>query len=416
MWQFIERTGGPLAWFIGGCVLPYFVLRGWLNTGAVLLGLYCLVAITVRRRPTAVALQDRRLGWMVVALSTPLLAAAAVQLLHQEFVPRYLDSPGRLWLGALILLHLVERRVNVLPVLGLALPASVLLAPGAHAYFWDGAQDGPRAATYFIDPLTLATHAAIAGFASLFLMDAEGRDATWQRALKAAGFAVAMAVSFATQSRTGWLMMPVLAAIWLIGHQRAAGPQRIALALASVVLASALLYFGVDVVRERVDGGVRDIVQYLNGGDRDTSLGIRMRLWHAHWTLFLEKPLAGWGFGSLPTPSATPSIASLSTPMFEMYFLGSGAHNEVLQNMMRMGTLGLLSRLMVFLVPLAFFARATRSAQPRERTAGYAGLAVVIGFLSASLTSEVLNLVYAAAFYGLLVAAFAAAVFVRPAR
>ena len=76
--------------------------------------------------------------------------------------------------------------------------------------------------------------------------------------------------------------------------------------------------------------------------------------------------------------------------------------------MMRMGVLGLVSRLMLLLVPLVVFTRAARASLQRTRMAGYLGLAVVIGFITASMTSEVFNLIYTASFYGLLVAALAA--------
>ena len=47
---------------------------------------------------------------------------------------------------------------------------------------------------------------------------------------------------------------------------------------------------------------------------------------------------------------------------------------------------------------------------------GYLGLAVVIGFITASMTSEVFNLIYTASFYGLLVAALAAAALAKEAQ
>jgi O-antigen ligase len=54
------------------------------------------------------------------------------------------------------------------------------------------------------------------------------------------------------------------------------------------------------------------------------------------------------------------------------------------------------------------FTRAARASLQRTRMAGYLGLAVVIGFIAAGMTSEVFNLIYTASFYGLIVAALAA--------
>jgi O-antigen ligase len=96
--------------------------------------------------------------------------------------------------------------------------------------------------------------------------------------------------------------------------------------------------------------------------------------------------------------------------LVEQFFVHSGGHNELMQSMMRMGLLGLVSRLMLLLVPLVLFTRAARASLQRTRMAGYLGLTVVIGFIAASMTSEVFNLIYTASFYGLLVAALAAMV------
>jgi O-antigen ligase len=76
--------------------------------------------------------------------------------------------------------------------------------------------------------------------------------------------------------------------------------------------------------------------------------------------------------------------------------------------MMRMGLPGLVSRVLVFAVPGWIFVRACRSPLPQARRNGYLGLVVVVGYVVAGLSSEVTNLIYAASFYALLVAVFAA--------
>jgi O-antigen ligase len=75
---------------------------------------------------------------------------------------------------------------------------------------------------------------------------------------------------------------------------------------------------------------------------------------------------------------------------------------------MRMGVVGLASRVLIYVVPLCIFIAAARSVTPRVRQNGYLGLVVVVGYVTAGLTSEVTNLIYAASFYALLVAVFAA--------
>ena len=395
---------------LGISFLLYFVVRGWISAAVVVICLFCLGHFLSGRVVLSRKLLTPSVLWLLAAFAAPLMAVIAVQLFRWEFVPRYFDGPLRLLMSWVILLYLIARPVNFVRIAEYVFPVAVLLCaavlfldPGAPAYFWKG-----RFATYFMDPLTLAQHIAIAGFICLFCVDASGRDPGWLRLLKYAGLAAAIAVSLGTYSRTGWTMVPILAAIWLIGVKRHNSPVHIFLVLAAIVLGCVATYWVSGIVQERVNNAVQDVVLYFSGGNRDTSLGVRLSLYRINWTLFLQSPLYGWGFGSMPVLSSFPEIAPLATPMVEQYFVHSGGHNELMQNMMRMGVLGLASRLMLLLVPLVVFTRAARASSQRTRMAGYLGLTVVIGFITASMTSEVFNLIYTASFYGLLVAALAA--------
>lgn len=388
----------------------YFMARGWLNVALVLIWLFCLVRIALGHCQVRTVLLDQGLRWLITALTVPFAAVGAVQMLRHEFVPSYFDAPLRLLMSGTILLYFVARRVNFLRIAGFAFPVGVLLCasfllfwPDAHKYFWDFG----RVATYFMDPLTLATHITIAGFISLFLVDAVGRDPLWLKGLKYLAFVAAIAVSIATGSRSGWVMIPLLVSLWLIGVKGAKSTRQVLLSVLAVSVACFALYWGSDVVHVRVAKGLQDVVEYFSGGDKDTSLGIRISLLRANWILFLKSPLYGWGFEAVPALSSIPEIAAFLSPLFEGYFVRSGGHNEIMQSMMRMGILGLASRLLLFGVPLVVFAQAVRSPLARRRSAGYLGLIVVVGYLTASASMEVFNLIYAASFYGLLVATFA---------
>ena len=395
---------------LGISFLLYFVVRGWVSAAVVVICLFCLVQFLARRVVLSRNQFTPAVLWLLAAFAAPLVAVIMVQLLRWEFVPRYFDGPLRLLMSCVILLYLLARPVNfvriaefVFPMAVLLCAAVLLLYPGAPAYFWQG-----RFATYFMDPLTLAQHIAIAGFICLFCVDATARDPGWLRLLKYAGVAGAIVVSLGTYSRTGWTMVPILAAIWLIGVKRHNSLARISIVLIAIVLGCVAMYWVSGIVQARVNTAVQDIVSYFSGGDRDTSLGIRISLYRINWALFLQSPIYGWGFRGTPDLSSTPEVAALVSPLVKQYFVHSGAHNELMQSMMRMGVLGLVSRLMLLLIPLVVFARAARASLQRTRMAGYLGLTVSIGFIAASMTSEVFNLIYTASFYGLIVAALAA--------
>ncbi|HSW16821.1 MAG TPA: O-antigen ligase family protein [Ramlibacter sp.] len=405
------QHGPATAWLIAAAFLPYFVVRGWLNAAVVplcLFGLFQLVRPAARRALAVAA--DRRVMLLAAALCTPLLCVIAVQLLHWQLVPRYFDSPLRLALCAGLLIFLRQRRIDCLPLMQVALPLSVVLcavlvfAPGADRYYWGQ----HRLASYFMDPLMLAQHVAIVGFMGMFLMDYARPDARWLRVLTIVGFVLAMLVSLSTQSRTGWLMMPILMVLWLIGFRRFNRPSLIALSVAGVLATGLVAYFFSSTIHARVDQVGIDLASYLQGNGGETSTGIRLSLFQIGWAAFLAKPLAGWGFATLPSPADLPGLEHLWNEAVRFYFYGAGTHNEWVQAVMRMGVFGLIARAAVYGAPLLLFAQAACSRNDRQRAAGYAGLAVVIGYLTAGLTSEVFNLVYAAAFYGLAVATLGA--------
>lgn len=407
----LPALGLPLA------LAGYLVLRGWLNALLVLLCLAGVWQLFRQRAELRQLLQRAPVRWLLAALVSPFLAVVLSQAAHQEWVPRAFDSPLRLLLSAVLLLWLLLRRVNLLPLVAWALPlavwlcaASIFLNPHAARYFWEG-----RFATYFIDPLTLGQHITILGFMALFCVGAQraaGLGLSW---LQWGAVPVALAVSLGTQSRSAWVIVPVLALLWIVGVKRHNSLLKIGLALVAVVAVCWLAYAGSATVQMRVDLALTEYRAYFNGSNRDSSPGIRISMWRANWLLFLEQPLAGWGFAVPPPLKSIPAIAEFSTPLFEFWYLSYGGHNELLSSMMHTGSLGLLSRLLLLGVPLVVFAQAARQGGHQRRLTGFLGLALVLGYLVSSINTEVFNLIYIASFYGLLVAALGASALLEEA-
>jgi O-antigen ligase len=90
------------------------------------------------------------------------------------------------------------------------------------------------------------------------------------------------------------------------------------------------------------------------------------------------------------------------------YFVNSGTHNEWLQALMKMGLPGLVSRVFMYLLPMALFIQAIRSSDEVRRQSGYLGLVVVIAYLASGMSSEVSNLIYLSSLYGLMMAGLGA--------
>lgn len=396
-------------------LVGYFVLPGWMSAALVLLDFACLAYIL---RPSfrpdlRRVLQVAETRWMLLAFCAPLIAITIVEIGNVVVSQRRFESPSRLFLAAAIMLAGTVRRVDFSRAAALALPAGLLACaawvfhPANALFFWGG-----RAATIFMDPISLSQHAVICAFVCAFLIDLESSQQRLQQFVLAAGLALGLAVAIRTESRTGWLIVPLAAVLLAVKNTRRKGSLSAALLVVVALLAGVYLF--APTVQERIHEAVHEVAMYADGGDRDTSTGVRLSLFRTNLILFGQRPWLGWGYAKEPDILTIPAIRQIYTPLFGYYWKTAGGHNEYLQSMMRMGLLGLASRLLLLLVPLVVFARAVRSGDTVRRRNGYAGLVVVTGYLLGGLTVEVFNLSYSTSFYALLVALFAAGALPRP--
>lgn len=355
------------------------------------------------------SLKDRRALWILAALCSPFLAVLVSQVLRGNVEFGAYDAPSRPLLAGLVFLSLIERRIDFVKTFQLVCPISVFLlaielaSTSITTSLWGG-----RWATYFVDPLSLGQYAMLLGFFCLLSIDLVGKDALAFRIFKFAAFLTGVAISIATASRSGWVAVPVLFAIWLVVVLKVRQTGLLMLGVASFFMTCIVLYFVVGVIHTRVDAAIMDYTNYFDGHDRDTSAGLRLSMVRAAWHMFLEQPLYGYGDGHFPLLSTIPATASYNSQLLEFSVAHHGMHNELLQNILRSGVFGLIAFVLMFGVPGVFFARATRCEVTTIRTAGVIGLTYIAAVFCFGLNTEVSNLKYLASFYGLMVAACAA--------
>ncbi|WP_299785991.1 O-antigen ligase family protein [Ramlibacter sp.] len=396
-------------------LVGYFVLPGWLSAAVVLLELasLCFILRPSVRPELRQLMELRDTRWMVMAFSAPLVAVTIVEIGNVVASQRRFEAPARLFLAAAVMLAALVARVDFSRVAAWVFPTGLLVCaawvfhPSNALFYWDG-----RAATIFMDPISLSQHAVICSFVCAFLIERGTHQRRLQQLVLAAGFLLGLAVALRTESRTGWLIVPLAAIVLAVKNTRC---KRSLAATLLVVIALLLgVYLLAPTVQTRIHEAVREFVTYCDGGDRDTSIGVRLSLFRTNLILFSQRPWLGWGFSTDPDILSIPAIRALYTPLFGHYWTTAGGHNEYLQAMMRMGLLGLASRLLLLVTPLCVFAAAVRSGNALRRRNGFLGLAVVIGYMVGGLTVEVLNLSYSSSFYALLVSLFAAGALPRP--
>lgn len=160
-------------------------------------------------------------------------------------------------------------------------------------------------------------------------------------------------------------------------------------------------------VSKRVDQAVTEIQQYEQG-DIETSVGVRLKIWHLGMQYFVEHPWTGSGAGQFARilhaePYCEKRAKSLACSL-------EHAHNDVVEAASTTGIPGLLAMLGLFLVPAVLFWRALRVCRAGGNDQGMslavAGMGAVLSSLICGLTQVTMahqaNVVFYAGLIGLL--------------
>ncbi|WP_087722642.1 O-antigen ligase family protein [Pandoraea sp. PE-S2T-3] len=341
----------------------------------------------------------------VASLCLPIIAIVFVELLHRDVVANTLDSPARFLLAVLVFLGLrhiasiIPRWIDLTFGLGAISAAFMALYSTAETL-------APRAESTFLNPIHFGDIALLLGVLSVVSIHWLARDRFWLVIFKLIGGAAGCYASWASQSRGGWVALPVLLVIWLLCRPHSANLKRRAViaGVAVVLVASSFLS---STVRDRFNNIHSDLAS-LSAGQADTSIGIRLELWKTAVKLIRENPWTGLGAHGYRNAMPAMAAAGDLTPMAADYGKGE-VHNQILAYFADYGLLGLLAILGVYLGPAYFFIR-VGALQPRrrEQRAALMGLMTAVSFAVFGLTVETFNLKVTVAFYATMLALLAA--------
>ena len=172
--------------------------------------------------------------------------------------------------------------------------------------------------------------------------------------------------SLLSQTRGGWLALalclPVL--FWLIARRVSRRRAVAGLAVLCVLLVP-LGWRMAPQLEQRLDWAIHEVTSYESSGNANTSVGQRLDHWKLAWAMGLDKPLLGWGEVGYVNEKARRVAAGQASPVILEF---GHAHNEVIDQFVKRGLLGVAGLGALYLVPLALF-------WPRRRSAHVAGLA-----------------------------------------
>ncbi|MCK9512422.1 MAG: O-antigen ligase family protein [Pigmentiphaga sp.] len=386
---------------VGACGLPLLALttRGGANTAYFVVLLSAVLgALTLGvARATDRTLPSLRPFWrpawpLAVALGTPLAAVLWSQWLTGTWSGRPYDGMSRLMLAAPIawwLCQVPERRLRLWAwacMAGAVLATWILwqsIPP------WDTRPEPPYATAITFGNLCLL----LGVFSALSL---GWRLTRWRGevVIKALAAGIGLYGSFLSQSRGGWLALPVIIGVLVlilnISWRRRAGVALLTIAgLGAAYVASPM-------VQDRVVLAVSELRDFQRGENLESSIGMRMQFWQASWEMFRDHPLTGVGSQNI---NAEFRERVAQGRMAELGATHNHSHNEVLWFMASWGAPGLLALLAVYLAPWWAFVRAARSADPDRATAGRLGVALVTGYASFGLTEAMFAITMNVAFY-----------------
>ncbi len=400
----ISSAPAALAVF-GIAILPAFMLS---VRGAAFLSFLLLLIAAIWSMLAAPAEAMNRLRamwreyrWLILAMAA-MPTAMLISALLNPAAPRNVPfAYGRLWLFGLALFALLQLRPKQLESVQWGCVAGALASVvWAYLELRIGRPDKIGA---FANTIPFGNLSLLMGLFSLISIGWSNRDGWPLILLRVFAGGAGLYASYLSQSRGGWIAIPILLLIAVATLRHVSWKKR---ATALLVFFALLVTVCVSssMVRTRFGQAMEDIHAY-QAGQTNTSVGIRFQLWKAATLMLTRHPLAGVGRGQFEPALKAIHAEGLITQEATAF---EHAHNEFLYNGATLGVLGIGALLALYLVPAVYFLRAALCDDRVLRTTGGMGLTLCVGFVLFGLTEVMLIIAQTVVFYSVMVAVFTA--------
>jgi len=213
-----------------------------------------------------------------------------------------------------------------------------------------------------------------------------GPGSRWPRletGLKLLAAALAVCATWMSETRSSWMLLPILGLVFLLGLRNWRRRHKVycALAVCVALVASAAAIWNYS---SRMQEITHDVQGFATSANRDTSFGIRLQLWHASILMFEKSPIVGIGPSKFREELRVLQGQGIVTQEVVDGF--GEPHNDLLAALAGYGLLGLLSMLTLYLLPAAIFFRRLASDDRVIRVGAQMGLLFCLGYCAFSLT------------------------------
>ena len=394
--------------------LGLFTVKGWASGLSFACAALAILIITSRSLNPKVNEQDAFwIQLLLLMFTLPLFSVMLSSALRGEWIWANFDSASRFFIAAPIFYVVFINKIRpthqwqyLIPI-GLILTLiSTAFLPGYYGVI--NLFDGSRLAFYFVDPLTLGYLSLTLGMLSFFGINMYSKDRWFVIILKIIGAAVGFYISLKTQSRTGWLAIPLalFLLLWLHGPKNKILSTFIALIISVVLTIS--IYQASPTVQNRVHDALVDLKNYkLYQVNSESSIGERISFVRMGFHYYKLSPLYGWGLQGYMVHANDPELvvfASESTRASPGR--GSLFHSEFTTNAVAYGLLGIIYTLLIFFAPLTLcIYQWARGVNPRLCAFG---IVYLLCEIVSSLSTEIFGLKFAASFHAVFLACLCA--------
>ena len=222
----------------------------------------------------------------------------------------------------------------------------------------------------------------------ILLLYFTGRSETVYKWMAMAGFAIGITTILLSKSRSTWVTLIVIGALYSLYLVRSPSPWKRALVVLLVLMVIAASYL-LPIVKSRVDKTIASVEAYLASDDyldesRSSPIGTRFELWKTGWYIFLENPLLGVGVGNFKEMAKANSERYRINNRVHHYLY---VHNQYIAALATRGIPGLILLLLVLAIPI-YITMTQKSSDRNDKVARLSIILVCLVYMIGNLAED----------------------------
>lgn len=390
------------------CIAPSFslLIKGWVSSCFFFALVICLYIIVKEYTKNYYQFKNffnnNNLNWLILLpLALPFTVIFFSSLVKDSFVPRIFDGPSRYLLSIIILLVLSYKKFSiknmVINAISLMPTVTLIFIFFIEKREWSASD---RLTIYFIDPIIFGSICLTFSALSLIIFLSKNIQ-IYQRIISFIGIISGCYLSLESESRTGWLGLPVIIILLFIYRTKLNIFITLFYTIVITFTLGFTLYKSNTVFENRFNAVVSDISQYKwNEVNTNTSVGERISFIRMGWYYMTLRPLTGWEGLDFLVHKDDISIARHASPDTRVGVKYGGFHNEYINSAVKYGLPGLIYSLILFIFPALFFIKSLLI--NKENLPALVGLSCTIMYMISSISYQVLDFKFTATLYSIL--------------